>query len=99
MKKHQFISKRDFDKFSNLLKNKIQEGFIIEEQNNKLPFAVLSKEAQVVNHRLNFLLFCVTLGMWSVVWLYIAQVSSRAKKILIALDEDGNTFEEKCYVG
>jgi hypothetical protein len=29
-------------------------------------------------------------------WFYVTYVSSK-KNIVIAIDEDGNTFEEKCY--
>jgi hypothetical protein len=57
------------------------------------------KEEKKVDHKLNFLIFCATLGIWSVVWIYITQVSSKAKQILVAIDEDGNAFEENCYMG
>jgi hypothetical protein len=30
-------------------------------------------------------------------WMYQCCISSKQKTILIALDEDGNVFEEKCY--
>jgi hypothetical protein len=39
----------------------------------------------------------MTLGVWSVGWIYVTYVSSKEKNIVIAIDEDGNTFEEKCY--
>jgi hypothetical protein len=29
--------------------------------------------------------------------IYVTYVSSKEKNIVIAIDEDGNTFEEKCY--
>jgi hypothetical protein len=99
MKKHIFISEEDFTKFSSLVEDKIQDGFVIEEQNTKLPYAVLSKKARKVDHLVNFFIFCATLGVWSIAWIYITQVSSKAKKILVALDEEGNVFEEKCYIG
>ncbi|CAH0335254.1 hypothetical protein FVB9288_00888 [Flavobacterium sp. CECT 9288] len=86
-------------KFSNLLKGKTKEGFVVVERNDKLPYAVLLKKKKKVNHIYNFAIFCATLGLWSFVWIYITQVSSKAKKILISIDEDGNPFEEKCYMG
>ncbi|TDD98762.1 hypothetical protein [Flavobacterium cellulosilyticum] len=78
------------------LANKIHNGFEIVENNEKLPFAVLSKKGVKVNHSINFILFCVTLGLWSLPWIYISHVSSKEKKILIAIDEDGKIFQEKC---
>lgn len=86
-------------KFSSLLKGKTNEGFVVVERNDKLPYAVLLKKRKKVNHIYNFAIFCVTLGLWSFAWIYMTQVSSKAKKILIAIDEDGNPFEEKCYMG
>ena len=86
-------------KFSSIVKDKTNKGFIILERNDKLPYAVLLKKKKKVDHLFNFWIFCVTLGLWSIAWIYITQVSSKAKKILIAIDEDGNPFEEKCYMG
>ena len=86
-------------KFTSILDNKTNNGFEGLERNDKLPVAVLLRKKQKVNHVFNFCIFCVTLGLWSIVWIYITQVSSKAKKILIAIDEDGNPFEEKCYMG
>jgi hypothetical protein len=86
-------------KFSSILDDKTSNGFIVLERNDKLPYAVLLKKRQKVDHVFNFCIFCVTLGLWSIAWIYITQVSSKAKKILIAIDEDGNAFEENCYMG
>ena len=86
-------------KFLSIVKDKTNKGFIILERNDKLPYAVLLKKKKKVDHLFNFWIFCVTLGLWSIAWIYITQVSSKAKKILIAIDEDGNPFEEKCYMG
>lgn len=86
-------------KFSSILARKTNDGFVVVERNDKLPYAVLLKKEKRVNHSFNFIICCMTLGLWSVVWLYISKVSSRAKKILVAIDEDGNPFEEKCYMG
>ncbi|SFF08610.1 hypothetical protein [Flavobacterium xueshanense] len=86
-------------KFSSIIADKTNNGFVVLERNDKLPFAVLLKKKKKVDHVLNFCIFCVTLGLWSIAWIYITQVSSKAKKILIAIDEDGNPFEEKCYMG
>ncbi|TDE42765.1 hypothetical protein E0I26_12945 [Flavobacterium rhamnosiphilum] len=89
----------DMIKFSSILDDKTSNGFIVLERNDKLPYAVLLKKRQKVDHVFNFCIFCVTLGLWSIAWIYITQVSSKAKKILIAIDEDGNAFEENCYMG
>ncbi|MBP6180470.1 hypothetical protein [Flavobacterium sp.] len=95
MESNQYIKEESLQKFSNIIANKIHDGFVITEKNDSLPFAVLSKDGKVVDHSFNFLLCCVTLGLWSVAWIYLTRVSSRQKKILVAIDEDGNTFEEK----
>jgi hypothetical protein len=84
-------------KFSNMLREKISKGFIIEERNDKLPFAVMSKKGVKVNHNINFIFSCVTLGLWSIPWMYQSFVSSREKKIVVAIDEDGNAFVDKCF--
>jgi hypothetical protein len=87
----------DMVTFSKILKIKMDKGFLIEERNDKLPFAVLFKKGIKVNHNRNFIFSCVTLGLWSIPWIYQSFVSSREKRILIAIDEDGNAFEDKCY--
>ncbi|MFV5689292.1 hypothetical protein ACM55M_11785 [Flavobacterium sp. ZT3R25] len=97
MQSNQYINEESLQKFSTIIANKISNGFVITERNDALPFAVLSKDAKAVDHGFNFLLCCVTLGLWSIAWIYLTYVSSREKKILVAIDEDGNTFEEKCY--
>lgn len=89
----------NLDKFSTILASKTDNGFVVLERNDKLPYAILLKKEQQVNHKVNFFISCLTLGLWSIVWIYITKVSSRAKKILVAIDEDGNPFEEKCYMG
>lgn len=99
MKSKTYIADANMIKFTSILDNKTNNGFEVLERNDKLPFAVLLRKKQKVNHVFNFCIFCVTLGLWSIVWIYITQVSSKAKKILIAIDEDGNPFEEKCYMG
>ena len=40
-------------KFSNMLREKISKGFVIEERNDKLPFAVMSKKGVKVNHNIS----------------------------------------------
>jgi hypothetical protein len=89
----------DLIKFTSILTDKTNNGFVVVERNDKLPYAVLLKKKKKVDHVFNFYIFCATLGLWSIAWIYISQVSSKAKKILIAIDEDGNPFEEKCYMG
>ncbi|MEM8520842.1 hypothetical protein [Flavobacterium sp. PL12] len=87
----------DLAKFSSFLNKKTNNGFVVLERNDKLPYAILMKSKKKVDHISNFFIFCATLGLWSIAWIYISQVSSKAKKILIAIDEDGNAFEEKCF--
>ncbi|TDD75583.1 hypothetical protein [Flavobacterium caseinilyticum] len=99
MKSKTNINNDNLIKFSSILKDKTNNGFIVLERNDKLPYAVLLKKKKKVDHLFNFWIFCATLGLWSIAWIYITQVSSKAKKILIAIDEDGNPFEEKCYMG
>jgi hypothetical protein len=91
------VSTDNFKKFSIMLSEKLKSGFVIIEQNDKLPYAVLRKEGNKINHFLNFFFCCLTLGMWLFVYIYITLVSSKAKTILIAIDEDGNTYEDKCF--
>ena len=98
MKKH-FIKQEKLNLFAKVIANKIKNGFVVIEQNEKTPFTVLYKEGKKVNHSLNFLICCATLGMWSLPWLYMTQVTAKDKKVLVAIDEEGVIFEEKCYVG
>jgi hypothetical protein len=93
----QIANEDNFQKYSNIIADKISNGFIVEERNDKLPFAVLSKDGKAVDHSLNFIICCLTLGLWSIPWIYKTYVTSKGKKILIAIDEDGNTFEDKCF--
>ena len=97
MTSNNYVNEESLQKFTSILANKIHHGFTIIEKNDSLPFAVLSKNRKEVDHGLNFLLCCMTLGVWSVGWIYVTYVSSKEKNIVIAIDEDGNTFEEKCY--
>ncbi|CAM2894988.1 hypothetical protein SAMN05444355_105187 [Flavobacterium frigoris] len=97
MKNQVLTQEEDRIKFSKILKEKMKKGFVIVERNDKLPFAVLSKKGQKVNHNVNFIFSCATLGLWSIPWMYQSFVSSREKRILVAIDEDGNTFEDKCF--
>ncbi|MDR6843589.1 hypothetical protein [Flavobacterium granuli] len=98
MKKH-FINQDKLNLFTKIISNKIQNGFVVVERNDKLPFTVLYKEGKKINHSLNFLACCATLGMWFLPWLYLTQVASKDKKVLIAIDEEGIIFEENCYLG
>ncbi|MBE0391357.1 hypothetical protein HNQ02_001069 [Flavobacterium sp. 7E] len=91
------INEESSVKFSKILRDKISKGFVIEERNDKLPFAVLSKKKQKINHNIYFVFSCVTLGIGSIAWIYKSFISSREIRILVGLDEDGNAFEDKCY--
>jgi hypothetical protein len=97
MNNQTLTKEEDIIKFSKILKEKIDKGFVIEERNDKLPFAVLSKKGIKVNHNINFIFSCATLGLWSIPWMYQSFISSREKRILVAIDEDGNAFEDKCF--
>lgn len=44
MGSYQFTTEKDFVKFQQTLSNKIRNGFIVIEKNDKLPYVVLSKE-------------------------------------------------------
>jgi hypothetical protein len=98
MLKNQFTDPKKLNQFTNSISNRIQNGFVIVERNDKYPFTVLVKEGAKVNHKFNFLVSCVTLGMWLLPWLYLSLVSSKTKQILIAIDEEGNVFEQNCYM-
>jgi hypothetical protein len=98
MKNH-FIKQEKLHLFTKVIANKIQNGFVVIEQNEKTPFTVLYKQGKKINHSLNFLICCATLGMWSLPWLYMTKVTGKDKKVLIAIDEEGIVFEEKCYLG
>ncbi|MBW4360050.1 hypothetical protein [Flavobacterium taihuense] len=98
MKNH-FINQDKLNLFTIVIANKIKEGFVVVERNDKMPFTILYKEGKKVNHSLNFLVCCATLGMWSLPWLYMTQVTAKDKKVLIAIDEEGIIFEENCYMG
>jgi hypothetical protein len=94
-----FIKQEKINLFTKVIANKIQNGFVVIERNDKTPFTVLYKEGKKIDHSLNFLICCVTFGMWSLPWLYMTRVTAKDKKVLIAIDEEGVIFEENCYLG
>ncbi|EJL62349.1 hypothetical protein [Flavobacterium sp. CF136] len=96
MKSYQFTTEKDFAKFQETLSAKIRNGFVIIERNDKLPYVVLSKAKKQMDPSFHLALVFITLGLWSIVWFYILIKLSGNKEILVALDEDGNVFEEKC---
>lgn len=98
MNSPQISKQKNLQKYSNIVAHKIHNGFKIVETNDSLPYSVLFREGKEVNNNLNFLLFCATFGLWTVPWIYISQVASKPKKILVGIDEDGEPFEEKCYM-
>jgi hypothetical protein len=97
--KNQFINQDRLNLFTKVISNKIKDGFVVVERNEKMPFTVMYKEGKKINHGLNFLVSCATLGMWALPWLYLTQVVAKDKKVLIAIDEEGIVFEENCYLG
>lgn len=98
MKNATLTSRTSLDSFSKKLSNKIQAGFKIVEYNEKLPYVVLTKEQKNLNHSFHFTLSILTIGIWLIVWIYLTLTHTPKKEILIAIDEDGNVFEEKCVL-
>ena len=98
MKNTTLITETSFRNFSKKRSDKIRAGFKVVEYNDKLPYVVLSKESRHLNHSLHFQLFWITVGIWSIVWIYLTLSHTSKKEILIAIDEDGNVFEEKCVL-
>ncbi|TDW49967.1 hypothetical protein EV144_102398 [Flavobacterium sp. 270] len=96
MESYQFIDDKNLDQFQKMLSTKIRNGFVITEQNDKLPYVVLSKEKKAINHPLHLFITFITLGLWALVWIYLIVAHSHKKNILVAVDEDGNLFEDKC---
>mgnify|MGYP001556150125 FL=1 len=93
---YQFTSEKTLNQFHEMISAKTRNGFVIVEHNEKLPYVVLSREKKVVKHALHLFLTCLTFGLWSLVWIYLIVTLSRKKNILVAVDEDGNLFEDKC---
>ncbi|WP_316636202.1 hypothetical protein [uncultured Flavobacterium sp.] len=96
METYQFINEKTLDQFNKMIAAKKRNGFVIIEHNEKLPYVVLSKEKKAINHFLHLFLACITFGLWAIVWIYLIVTLSRKKNILVAVDEDGNLFEDKC---
>lgn len=96
MESYQLTNEKNLERFHKTLSAKIRNGFVIIEHNEKLPYAVLSKQKKEINHAFHFFLTLISFGIWSVVWICLIVSLSRKKDILVALDEDGNLFEEKC---
>ncbi|PIF69555.1 hypothetical protein [Flavobacterium sp. 2] len=96
MEMYQFTSDKTLNQFHEMISAKTRDGFVIVEHNEKLPYVVLCREKKVIKHTLHLFLTCLTFGLWSVVWIYLIVTLSRKKNILVAVDEDGNLFEDKC---
>lgn len=96
MKSYQLTTDKNSARFQQILSDKIRNGFIVIEKNDKLPYVVLSKERKQIDSSLQLTLVFATLGLWSIVWLFLVVRLSKKKEILVAVDEDGNVFEEKC---
>lgn len=91
------ITEKSLQDFYNRISSRIRSGFIVKEKNDKLPFAILTREPKIVNHSFNLVLCCLTFGLWSIIWIYQTLSYGREKRILISIDEDGKAFEERCY--
>lgn len=96
MEIYSFANEKNLDRFYEIIAVKTRNGFIIKEHNEKLPYVVLSKEKKAINHALHLFISCMTLGLWLIIWIYFTLSFSRKKDILVAVDEDGNLFEDKC---
>ncbi len=96
MKKHHLSSKASLEKFHNAIYQKMKTGFILTEENKSVPFVVLSKEKKEINHSLHFLLCCLTIGIWFMIWVCLIIEQSYNRTVIIAIDENGNVFEDKC---
>ncbi len=96
METYQFTKEKNLEQFYEMISAKKRNGFVIVEHNEKLPYVVLSKEKKAINHSFHLFLTCITFGLWLIVWLYLIVTLSRKKSILLAVDEDGNLFEDKC---
>ncbi|KFF07204.1 hypothetical protein [Flavobacterium reichenbachii] len=96
MESYQFINDKNIHQFEKMLSTRIRNGFVIVEHDEKLPYVVLSKEKKAINHPFHFLITFMTLGLWAFVWIYFTVTYSQKKNILVAVDEDGNLFEDKC---
>ncbi|CAC9973819.1 hypothetical protein DBB36_21500 [Flavobacterium sp. WLB] len=96
METYQFTNDKTLDQFYKMISAKTRNGFVIVEHNEKLPYVVLCREKKVIKHFLHLFLTCLTFGIWSIVWIYLIVTLSRKQNILVAVDEDGNLFEDKC---
>ncbi|MHC0439803.1 hypothetical protein [Flavobacterium sp. 3-210] len=96
METYQFTKEKSLDQFYEMISAKKRNGFIVVEHNEKLPYVVLSKEKKAIKHSFHLFLTCITIGLWAIVWLYLIVSLSRKRNILLAVDEDGNLFEDKC---
>ncbi|MFB9078328.1 hypothetical protein ACFFLS_16530 [Flavobacterium procerum] len=96
METYQFGNPKVMERFYERIAAKKRNGFVIIEYSEKLPYVVLSKEKKTVNHLLHLFMSCITLGLWLVIWIFLILKFSRKKDILLAVDEDGNLFEDKC---
>jgi len=96
MKSYSLTNEKNQDRFYEIIAAKTRNGFVIKEHNEKLPYVILTKEKKAINHALHFFISCMTLGLWLIIWIYFTLSFSRKKDILVAVDEDGNLFEDKC---
>ena len=83
MESYQFINNKNLEQFHKMLSTKIRNGFVIVEHNEKLPYVVLSKQKKEINHSLHLFFTCTTLGLWSIVWIYLIITLSKKKNILV----------------
>lgn len=87
-----------FQRFSNIVSTKTMQGFMVADRNDKALIAVLVKEGEKVNHLLHFLISLITCGFWILIWIYLAIVKSKERRIRISIDNGGNVIEEKIKI-
>ncbi len=95
MKKYKFENEDCLQKLIYFVARKRKKGFQILEQNDKFLFAILLKERKKTNHVFNFLVCFFTLGLWSVVWIYLWLYNLKDHKFIITVDNNGKIYENK----
>lgn len=57
MKNNSISSEKSLQDFYKRVSARIHAGFIVKEKNDKLPFAILSREPRAINHTLTLFYF------------------------------------------
>lgn len=89
-----FTYEERLQQFLNVISTKTEEGYMVVDKNEKALVVVLLKPGGKINHLLNFLLSCISCGLWIIVWVILALISPKEKTIKISIDNTGNVIEE-----